>query len=216
MDQALIDAIVKALAPIVAKVNKEPAPKNAPNAPSPDAAIGGGLGSGPDQEARNSSIGQFELSAWRAPMELRGSTIHTSAGALQVPSHGVVQTRSTDDHDDKCDCVGCGMHKELKGRGFRRMQSKKSASEVVYDDIKSVLKAGTAKSQVMDHARHLDKTGALAAQISPDLGRWLFDRAQKNSNEAPQTSWTPRDVYVEKLMQRGYSRLEAERIADGY
>lgn len=219
--QLIAEAVRKALPPeTLQRVGRETIVRDRPNAPSPDEALhGSGYGSGPSMpEGVNGGMPQMELAAWRAPMELRGSTIHTSAGMMQVPSHGIVHTRSTDDHDQRCNCAACGVNKELAGRGFRRQQSKKSASEIVEDDIRAILKAGAAKGQLMDHTRHVDKTGSLAAEVTRrtgDVDAWLHARAMKNSGEPVQTSYTPKAEYIKNLRARGYSLVQAERIADG-
>jgi hypothetical protein len=198
--RAIEIAVAKAMA--AQKVTNGPAERDAPNAPMPDDAIAGGLP-------------QHELAAWRAPSELRGGTIHTAAGMMQVPGHGVVHTRATDDHEDKCDCAGCAVNKELRGRGFRRMQAKKSAVELVGDQIKEVLAGGTARGRAMDLLRNADRSGAVAAQAGGDVMRWLSKRNEANFPQPEMTRWTPRDCYIERLMAKGYSRAESERIANG-
>jgi hypothetical protein len=50
---------------------------------------------------------------FRAPSELCGLTIHTLAGMIAVPAHGVVET-----HPDHT-----ALHQELRGRGFRELHA---------------------------------------------------------------------------------------------
>jgi hypothetical protein len=203
--KAVAAAVAKAMAPTTKVVNG-PLPRDAGNAPSPDNALPEGL---------NGGMPQLELAAWRAPAELRGMAIGTAGGMMQIPPHGIVHTKANDDHEDVCDCAGCAVNKELRNRGFRRQQSVKRASEIIGDEIRAVLASGAAKGRAMDAARNLDKTGALAAEVGGDVMRWLSKRNEANFPQPEVTRWTPKEVYIEKLMVKGYSRLEAEKIANG-
>jgi hypothetical protein len=206
INHELVDIVYRALLSSgqFGKVVNGPAPKDAPNAPSPDATLTGGMG-------------QAELAAWRSPAELQGQRIYTAGGSIDVPPHGVVMTRATDDHEDLCDCAGCAVNKEMRQRGFRRMQAKKSAAEVTTDSIKSVLQAGAQKGALVDRANTIDKSGQLGNQVGGDVYAWLAKRNEANQRDpVPEvTRYTPRDVYIEKLVAKGYTRLQAERIAAG-
>jgi hypothetical protein len=206
MNTELVDVIYRALlnSGHFGKIVNGPAPKDRPNAADPDAGLNGGMG-------------QAELAAWRSPAELQEQRIYAAGLAIDVPSHGVVMTRCTDDHEDLCDCAGCAVNKELRQRGFRRMQAKKSAAEITTDSIKSVLQAGAQKGALVDRANNLDKSGQLGQQVGGDVYAWLAKRNEANQRDpVPEvTRYTPRDVYIEKLVAKGYTRLQAERIAAG-
>jgi hypothetical protein len=199
-------AVAKAMA--TTKVQREPPPRDMPNAPMPDIALAGDDLAG--------GMPQLELAAWRAPAELRGMTIHTAAGAMQVPSHGVVQTRLCQASGGECgNCLACAVHKELRGRGFSRMQSVKRASEIVGDEIRAVLASGTARGRAMDAARNLDKTGALAAEAGADVTRWLSKRNEMNFPQPEVTRWTPREEFIARMVKRGHTLRDAEKLANG-
>ena len=56
---------------------------------------------------------------YRAPENMRGLTLHTVAGMLTVPDHGIVHIAARPNgHDDKCDCAKCSMHRDFAGAGF--------------------------------------------------------------------------------------------------
>jgi hypothetical protein len=93
------------------------------------------------------------------------------------------------------------------------MQSKKSAAEIVGDEIRTILAGGAARGRAMDAARNLDKTGSLAAELGGDVMKWLSKRASQGQPE--QTSWTPKTEYIRRLRELGYSLAESERIANG-
>lgn len=80
---------------VLRKLHTGPAPKDKPNALHPDATLGSAV----------------EPKVFRAPAELCGMTIHTVAGMIAVPNHGVVET-----HPDHAE-----LHQELRGRGFREL-----------------------------------------------------------------------------------------------
>src|SRR5215472_10729674 len=91
-DRRRLQTAIDNLREAVAKVRVYPAPANRPNAPSPDVFF-------------------YDAVVFRAPPELIGFTIHTSHGVIDVPSSGIVRTNP--EHT--------ALHKELIGRGFRRM-----------------------------------------------------------------------------------------------
>ena len=82
---------------ILRKVGTGPLDRDRPNALHPDAVVGS----------------KIEPTMFRAPRELCGLTIHTCAGMIAVPAHGVVATHP--DHSE--------LHAELAGRGFARLHS---------------------------------------------------------------------------------------------
>jgi hypothetical protein len=123
MDQDLIDAITRALAPIAAKIGKDPAPKDRPNAPRP--GNGGEPGSGYGQSSqgseRNQSQNQLELLSeckgadcvhFRAPAALHGKVLHDIAG--RPPLHGARVPADGVCHAHKADA---SLHEHLKAAG---------------------------------------------------------------------------------------------------
>jgi hypothetical protein len=206
----LIKEITRILAPLAtAKVTKDPAPADRPNAPMPTA---GGYA---QPAGLNGGMPQMELASWRAPMELRGTTIHTVGGSMQIPAHGVVNTKNTDDHDEKCDCAGCAVNKELSHRGFRRHQSKKSAAEIVGDDIRAVLRQGAAKSAVIREVIKADPSRQISAAATPNdkaFELWLGKRADAGNPAAAATRWTPREEQRKRLLLQGYSMGEIDKM----
>ena len=115
-----------------------------------------------------------ESRAWRAPKELAGMRIHTSAGFIDVPPHGVVNTSAPVGHDeDRCDCVSCTLHKELRGRGFKEMRARKSAGEVALDQIREVHRLGKARQIAVGIV------SKQRADAGDDVGNWLHNRAAK-------------------------------------
>ena len=134
-----------------AKLGREAPP--APNAPTP---------------AENETV-------YRAPENLRGLTLHTVAGMLEIPGHGIVSIAARPDgHDDKCECAKCSMHRDLRGRGFREQHARKSASAVALEGIRDVHRLGRARAiavAAVGKARGVD--------AGDDVGAWLHDRAAK-------------------------------------
>jgi hypothetical protein len=206
-DKPMQTDLVKAIAEAIRRVQKEPAVKDRPNAESPDAALG--------DEAKPQN--QFEA-AWVAPSNIRGQSIHTSAGMMRIPRHGVVMTRAPIGHNEKsCQCVDCGLHRELAGRGFRRQQAKKAGAELALDQIKALHAAGAQKSAVISAILRRDPSRELAAKTTPndnDFLRWLGDRAAKASGEPvpSEPARSPRDHYRARLIAAGYSPEYADQV----
>jgi hypothetical protein len=80
-----------------AKLHTTPLDRDAPNAKNPDSML-------------SSASGPL---AFRAPPELAGLVLHTVAGAIAVPDHGVIEVAA---HHLE-------LHSELRGRGFRQLHS---------------------------------------------------------------------------------------------
>jgi hypothetical protein len=78
---------------VLRKVRAEPAPKDRPNAAMPDAMLGS------------------DPLIFRAPRDLVGLVLHTIAGAISVPDHGIVEAAA---HHTE-------LHAELLGRDFRQL-----------------------------------------------------------------------------------------------
>jgi len=77
------------------KIHTEPHRRDRGNALDPDDTLG----------SKPSPL------ALRAPNQLRNMTIHTVAGMIRVPDHGVIEVHP--DHTE--------LHAELRGRGFRQL-----------------------------------------------------------------------------------------------
>ena len=122
----------------------------------------------------DSVLPTVESRAYRSPKELEGMRIYTVGGHLDIPGHGVVHIAAPPDgHDeDKCDCVHCGMARELKGRGFREMRARKSAAAVALDAIRDIHRDGRARQiavGIIGKQRGVD--------AGDDVATWLHDRA---------------------------------------
>jgi len=45
--------------------------------------------------------------------------------------------------------------------------------------------------------------------------KWLSKRNEANFPRPEVTRWNPKEIYIEKLVAKGYSLLEATKIANG-
>jgi hypothetical protein len=200
------------------KVGKEPTPRDAARMPQnqdrlePDNFLGD---KAPEQN-------QFEEAVYSAPMNIRGQRIYGPAGHMDVPPHGQVRVRAAVGHDEgSCDCVDCKVAQDLRSRGFRRHQSKRSGAELALDQIKALHRAGAQKSAVIQSVLKADPSRALAMATTPTdkiLEQWLGKRNAANNVrdfDTPVASWTPKTEYIRRLRERGYTLLEAEKIANG-
>jgi len=138
------------------KIHSEPLPRDRGNALNPDDTLA----------SKPSPL------AFRAPAELRGLTIHTVAGMILVPDHGVIEVHP--DHTE--------LHAELRGRGFRQLHG-----------VDAVGKASTA-AVAMFRPSALKIIGE-----NDDFLRALGRRADTVPSEKRQVVWDgpgPRAVYA--------------------
>lgn len=207
----------------IEKIGKDPAPgQGMYNAPSPDESISPSGQTG--MTAASRVLGECKGGAcvhFRAPSNLHGTKLHNITG--DGPLHGQVVPRDGIVHAHESDTE---MHEHLRAAGFRQMRPSEEASRMegkALASIATVLKQGAAKAAVVDAILRRDPSRQLAMKTTPngstDVWAFFAKRNAANNTRDPivpsEPARSPRDHYVERLIERGYSRLQAGQIARG-